>query len=69
MPCLSLADHTYVYVLMWQIHELHSPAMRDRHWKELLEVTEERYSSESKVKYQYANVKISTKWSVGELSG
>lgn len=25
----------------FQIHELHSPAMRDRHWKNLLDVTEQ----------------------------
>ncbi|CAM9897062.1 unnamed protein product, partial [Hapterophycus canaliculatus] len=24
-----------------QIHELHSPAMRDRHWKELLDITDQ----------------------------
>lgn len=39
---LTLPAHVGASVMPFcQIHELHSPAMRDRHWKELLEVTDQ----------------------------
>lgn len=39
-----------------QIHELHSPAMRDRHWKALLEVTED-HTSQRKPSQVWTDVK------------
>lgn len=38
---LSEAVRRAASLVRSQIHELHSPAMRDRHWKDLLDVTEQ----------------------------
>lgn len=37
---LAEVARLFPYAVRLQIHELHSPAMRDRHWKDLLDVTE-----------------------------
>lgn len=37
----SLISLLALAVPLEQIHELHSPAMRDRHWKDLLDVTDQ----------------------------